>query len=198
MRVVDREAKERLIINAAIEAFSKRGYEKTSISDISRRADIATGGVYNYFDNKETLFTSCCKLVFREFLDGIKQASQVKSERGGDSVFQVVYYTLRFFRNNPAYARIVLLEAKEFIIRFPETDILSLWHNTIGSYLQERLEQLLPGVQEKMDSRFYVSLMLGGVESIIVLWLFQPEALNMTEREIAKKLSLIIRKTVED
>ena len=56
MRIIDRSRKEREIIEAAIEVFSERGYEKSSVSLIAERAGIATGGIYNYFNNKEHLF----------------------------------------------------------------------------------------------------------------------------------------------
>ncbi len=40
---------------AALEVFSKYGYDKTTISDIAKQADIADGTVYLYFHNKNDL-----------------------------------------------------------------------------------------------------------------------------------------------
>jgi AcrR family transcriptional regulator len=49
------ERKYRRILDAATELFVHHGYRKTSINDVARRAGIAKGTVYLYFDNKADL-----------------------------------------------------------------------------------------------------------------------------------------------
>ena len=56
---MDKEEKKVLIISAALKVFSKSGYSKTSIQDISDFAGIGKGTVYQYFRSKEELFKSC-------------------------------------------------------------------------------------------------------------------------------------------
>ena len=41
------------ILKSAIDLFSKKGFEKTSVENITRRAKIAKGTFYNFFDKKE-------------------------------------------------------------------------------------------------------------------------------------------------
>ncbi|MEE0684639.1 MAG: TetR/AcrR family transcriptional regulator [Bacilli bacterium] len=55
---VSKEPEERKqeILNAAIEVFAKKGYEKTSISDIAQTINVAQGLCYRYFSSKEELF----------------------------------------------------------------------------------------------------------------------------------------------
>jgi len=48
--------KEMLIRNSAYELFKKNGYKKTNISMITKKAGIATGSFYNYFNSKEDIF----------------------------------------------------------------------------------------------------------------------------------------------
>lgn len=43
------------IIHAALELFSDQGFEKTSIREIAKAADISLGLLYNYFESKEAL-----------------------------------------------------------------------------------------------------------------------------------------------
>ncbi len=45
-----------LILEAALELFSRQGYRGTSIRDISRAAGVSTGSVYHHFHDKEELF----------------------------------------------------------------------------------------------------------------------------------------------
>lgn len=44
------------IEDAALEAFSRNGFEAASMADIARRAGVSTGNLYRYYDGKETLF----------------------------------------------------------------------------------------------------------------------------------------------
>ena len=49
------------IIQSAIECFSKNGFDRTRMDEISLLADLSKGTLYNYFDNKEDLFHAICE-----------------------------------------------------------------------------------------------------------------------------------------
>lgn len=44
------------IMDTASTLFVEKGYNKTSINDIVKKAGMSKGGFYNYFDSKESLF----------------------------------------------------------------------------------------------------------------------------------------------
>lgn len=48
----------RMILEAAISEFSKKGYKETSVADIMSTADLGIGTFYNYFTSKEDLLFS--------------------------------------------------------------------------------------------------------------------------------------------
>ena len=48
----------RMILEAAISEFSKKGYKETSVADIMSTADLGIGTFYNYFNSKEDLLFS--------------------------------------------------------------------------------------------------------------------------------------------
>ncbi len=48
-----RDVKEERIVIAALELFGKQGFEKTSVESITRKARVAKGTFYNFFDKKE-------------------------------------------------------------------------------------------------------------------------------------------------
>jgi len=50
-----REAKKALILDTALELFANEGFFKTSIRDITKKAGISKGLIYNYFESKEDL-----------------------------------------------------------------------------------------------------------------------------------------------
>jgi len=48
--------KKQALKQAAYEIFSKKGYKSTSISEIAKRAGMAVGSFFNYYDSKEDIF----------------------------------------------------------------------------------------------------------------------------------------------
>lgn len=50
--------KRSVIATAAKELFIKQGFHATSMRDISRRAEVSLGNMYNYFETKEAIFES--------------------------------------------------------------------------------------------------------------------------------------------
>lgn len=67
--IVDKEEKKREILQAALDVFSKRGFDNTSVSDIAEKADIGKGTIYDYFKSKDDLFLSLLDFVFAEFFE---------------------------------------------------------------------------------------------------------------------------------
>ena len=63
-----RESRKMEIMNNALELFANYGYHTTSISNISEKAGISKGLLYNYFSSKEELLKSIID-------EGIKQIS---------------------------------------------------------------------------------------------------------------------------
>lgn len=52
----DRAERRREILTAALDLFSEQGYAKTRLEDVARRAGVAKGTIYLYFNDKESLF----------------------------------------------------------------------------------------------------------------------------------------------
>lgn len=50
------------ILKAAVEVFAERGFHRTRVSDIAKRAGVAYGLIYHYFDSKDDVLSS----VFEE------------------------------------------------------------------------------------------------------------------------------------
>ncbi|MBA4044939.1 MAG: TetR family transcriptional regulator, partial [Erythrobacter sp.] len=46
----------RKLLDAAAEEFGEKGFHEASVSSITRRAGVALGSFYTYFDSKDALF----------------------------------------------------------------------------------------------------------------------------------------------
>ena len=59
-----KEQRRREILIAALEAFSDKGYDKTTVEDIVRISGLSKGTLYWYFTSKETIFAGLLQMVF--------------------------------------------------------------------------------------------------------------------------------------
>lgn len=63
MRIVKQpEERKQEILENAIRVFARKGYEKTSISDIAKEMNISQGLCYRYFQSKEEIYNATLEL----------------------------------------------------------------------------------------------------------------------------------------
>ena len=55
------------LVDAARALFEKQGYLDTSVADIAKRAKVAHGTFYTYFDSKEDVFAEVAELLLADF-----------------------------------------------------------------------------------------------------------------------------------
>lgn len=70
-QILKKDIEER-IYSAAVNEFYEKGYKSTTIRDIARKAEIPLGLVYSYYKNKEELFNSIVKPLYKEICESIK------------------------------------------------------------------------------------------------------------------------------
>lgn len=70
MRTVKKpEDRRKEIINAAMGLFTKNGYEKTTVEDITNAMEIAKGSFYYYFKTKQEVFEACISSLASDVID---------------------------------------------------------------------------------------------------------------------------------
>ncbi len=81
------------ILQTALELFSRNGFEKTSIREIARVADISLGLLYNYYDSKEALL----KAIVRDGITDIQQAFLFESNEANklDTLIRKIFAVLK-------------------------------------------------------------------------------------------------------
>jgi TetR/AcrR family transcriptional regulator len=65
-----REKRER-VLTAATDLFAERGFHRTEMDEIARRAGISKGSLYNYFKSKDELFLHICNLGIHGFRESV-------------------------------------------------------------------------------------------------------------------------------
>ncbi len=56
------------ILEAAYKLFNEKGYYNTTTADISKEADVATGSVYAYFEDKKDIYIKVIERLNEKFI----------------------------------------------------------------------------------------------------------------------------------
>jgi AcrR family transcriptional regulator len=67
------------ILAAALEEFSAHGFEATRLEDIARRAGIAKGTIYLYFNDKETLFQELVRSEISPVVTALEHVAYIEA-----------------------------------------------------------------------------------------------------------------------
>lgn len=168
------------IIQAAIQVFSKKDFQSAGISEIAQLAGVADGTIYQYFKSKEDLFFSIPIEKTKEFrgqlhlhLEGISGAF--------NKIRKFVWYFLYFFKTNPEYGRLLLLEMR--VNRsFVKTETYDFLKQSVGQVMDIILEGQNEGViRQDMDVYILRHLILGVLEHIVSRWLLKGENYDLLE-----------------
>ncbi|MFC5449390.1 TetR/AcrR family transcriptional regulator [Paenibacillus aestuarii] len=94
--VKDNELTKQKLLKAALEIFSEKGYYETKVSDIVKRAGVAQGTFYLYFQTKESIFTSIIQSTNDQMIEQIDQifAEQVSPQMPKEELTRRLYETI--------------------------------------------------------------------------------------------------------
>ena len=91
-----REDRKKLILDVSLRLFAEKGYENTSIAQITKEAGISKGLFYNYFDSKDQLMQELVSLVFVEMGEGIEKVfSYQPGTHNPEEIIQDIIYFIK-------------------------------------------------------------------------------------------------------
>ena len=168
------------IIQAAIEVFGKGSFQNSSISEIAQRANVAEGTIYQYFKNKDDLFFSIPVEKTKEFCEELDL--HLQGITGAfNKIRKFIWYYLHFFKMNPEYGRILMLEMR--VSRsFVKTDTYRFLRTSTSQILEIIREGQEEGIIRK-DVDIYIirQLILGMLEHIVTRWLLKGEKYDLMQ-----------------
>ena len=74
-----RDEKQESILRSAIHEFNQHGFERAKICDIAKGAKVATGSIYQYFEDKNELIMYCAQWSYEIFMQKLNMREVVKN-----------------------------------------------------------------------------------------------------------------------
>ncbi len=150
------------IVQASIEVFKEKGIEKTKISDIVKRAEIAQGTFYLYFPSKLSVMPAVAEQIVLNFMRRIEDTVSIEAslEEQLSQMVDAIFRVTGEFRDVSAivYAGI---STTEHISKW-ETIYTPLYEQ-VASILEENQSRNL--IRDTIDPIRTSQLLLGLIES---------------------------------
>ncbi len=106
------EERRKQILKSASEVFAEKGFDRATIADIARQANVAEGSIYNYFKNKGDLLVSIPRQIVETPIESIHAAIQNNlSLRGAspeETLTTLANNMTTIFRQNAPIFRILI------------------------------------------------------------------------------------------
>jgi len=183
-RATGAEEKRRLILDAAVRVFARKGYHTSRVGDIAEEAGVAHGLLYHYFSSKDEVLET----IFREnwgLLVERIQAVEQSDESARDQLRHVAAIVLRTWRHQPDVVRVLVRE----IARSPE--------------MQERISDLVKPIQAirhiiergqasgefraDLDPALAAVVFYGGIDEVLTGWVLGQLPSSDAEVEAAER-----------
>jgi TetR/AcrR family transcriptional regulator, fatty acid metabolism regulator protein len=161
------EDKRRLLLDAAVRVFARKGYHAARVGDIAEEAGVAYGLLYHYFSSKEELLRDVFRETWRALIATIENV-----ERAGDSpreqLRKVAEILLRSWRREPDLVRVLVLEVTRSQLLAGEMDEIVASFSAIQSIVERG--QADGSIRSDLDARLASYVFYGAIDELLTGW----------------------------
>jgi AcrR family transcriptional regulator len=98
------------LLRAMAEAMAEKGYARTSVADVLRRARVSRETFYELFSSKEDCFMSAFEQAYGHIVEAISSVPRIADQSGIERLARVLEDYLRALASDPVAARVFLIE----------------------------------------------------------------------------------------
>jgi AcrR family transcriptional regulator len=179
--------KRRLILDAAMRVFARRGFHTCRVSDIADEAGVAYGLVYHYFSSKDQILDTLFLERWDLMLAAIAQADRTeRSPR--DKLRAIAGFIVDSYRYEPELMKVIVVEVTRAANTFGRTHLAKIRE----AYAQ------IAGIVERAQAdgifrleitpEFAALAFYGSIEQVLTRWIFDRDAVGDDELEGAKSM----------
>ena len=182
------EDKRRLLLEAAVRVFARKGYHAARVGDIAEEAGVAYGLLYHYFSSKEEVLRS----VFRDTWSALIATIRSVEEAGDpprEQLRKVAEILLRSWRRDPDLVRVLVLEVTRSQLLAGEMDEIVASFSAIQEIVERG--QADGSIRGDLDARLASYVFYGAIDELLTGWVLgrlsdSDEDLARAERTVVE------------
>jgi len=175
---MDRDEREKTILEAALAVFGQKGYAETRMADIAKEAGMSYGLIYHYFENKESLFECLAAKWWRGFyerLDSLAGSSLATEEK----LVAVMRYVLDIYRERPDFISLFVTEISRGFAYHGQSrsreQFLELFRRATALMAEGQESGFL---DRDIDPRYLAYIFLGAIDTFLSVMILGKEKLT--------------------
>lgn len=192
-RRAERQNKREDILYSAIEVFAQKGSNLATIADVAKRARVAPGTVYLYFNSKDDLLQKCMSEVISSEINNIIELTSGIPDPM-ERLYAFFFHHTELVESKPFIARFITVELRQtelFNRRNPG-------YNPIQIYLNFVVEQTTLAIKSgrirDINPQAFALLLVGAMDIIIWQWLASNTPIDL--RKISEQIRSILQRGV--
>jgi AcrR family transcriptional regulator len=182
--------KRRLILDAAIRVFARKGFHHCRVSDVADEAGVAYGLVYHYFDSKEEILNRLFTERWQLMLDAIGEIDARRDIGAREKLYCVASFIIDSYRYEPELMKVIIVEVTRAANTFGRLHLPKI---------REAYEQIAGIVDEArrdgtfksdISAEFAAMCFYGAIEQLLSAWIF--DIVPQTEEEFERAKTLVV------
>jgi TetR/AcrR family fatty acid metabolism transcriptional regulator len=183
--------KRRLILDAAVRVFARRGFHHCRVSDVADEAGVAYGLVYHYFSSKEEILNTLFLERWQVMLDAIAAIDARSELSSREKLDRVAGFIIESYRNDPELMKVIIVEVTRAANSFGRLHIDKIREAYDG------IANIVEGgrgegsLKSDIPSEFAAMFFYGAIEQLLTGWIF--EVLPQSDEEFERSKSLVVQ-----
>ncbi len=181
--------KRRLILDAGVRVFARRGFHHCRVSDVADEAGVAYGLVYHYFDSKEEILNTLFLERWQVMLDAIAEIDS-RDLPAREKLHGVAGFIIDSYRHDPDLMKVIIVEVTRAA-------------NSFGRLHLEKIREAYAGIarivetardegsfKSDIPAEFAAMCFYGAIEQLLTGWIFG--VLPRTDEEYERAKGLVV------
>jgi TetR/AcrR family fatty acid metabolism transcriptional regulator len=177
--------KRRMILDAAVVAFAKRGFHACRVSDIADEANVAYGLVYHYFRSKDEVLDTLFLDRWNVLLDVISEIDGIQMPVR-EKLHAIAGFIVDSYRRDPDLMKVIIVEVTRAANSFGRTHLGKIReaYALIADIVAKA--QAEGTFKSDVTPEFAALAFYGAIEQVLTGWIFDMLPRGETEFEQAK------------
>ena len=185
-KIVDKEAKKREIIQAAIQMFAQNGIAKTKMIDIAQTAKIGKGTIYEYFHSKDDIFGQAFQHFYKDMQTILEKAITATDDpiEKLRLLFNISFS--EFLESSGDLAKIIMdfwaegmrNKDEKILGIFNLKQIYAEYRFLISNILKEGIQK---GVFKEVDTMSLAAILIAAMDGVTLQWIMEKDLLNIRQ-----------------